>query len=156
MSIDVSELQVPPPTPTGTSTPFWEACAAGRFTLQHCLDCAHWVFYPRQMCPFCWSERLEWRAASGRGTVRSFTVIHRPGHPAWRVAVPYTVVVLDLEEGPRMLTALVDVEPADVRVGLPVEVTLRHVGDHTLPFFRPRTGTRGLAAPADHENREAR
>jgi uncharacterized OB-fold protein len=75
------------------------------------------------------------------------------------VAVPYTVAVLDLAEGPRMLTALLEVEPADVRVGLRVEVALRRVGEYTLPFFRPENAvpapvTASVSLPEDHDERE--
>ena len=132
-------LVVPGPTTTGESEPFWLACREGRFTLQQCGDCARWVFYPRALCPFCWSSALTWRAASGIGTVRSFSVVHVPGHPGWAPAAPYTIAVISLAEGPTMLTALVGVEPEDVVVASPVEVAFTLVGNFTLPFFRPRT-----------------
>jgi uncharacterized protein len=137
MSIDPSLLQVPPPTPTGETLPFWEAARRGELLLQHCADCERWIFYPRALCPHCWSERIDWRPASGLGTVRSFTIVHKPGHPAWGVAAPYPIAALDLAEGPRMLTALLGIDPADVRVGLPVRVRFEPVGDWTLPFFEP-------------------
>ena len=73
--------------------------------------------------------------------MRSFTVVHKPGHPGWAVAAPYTVAVIDLAEGPTMLTALVGVEPADVRVGLPVRVSFERVGEFVLPFFTPEPPT---------------
>lgn len=75
---------------------------------------------------------------SGRGTVYSFYVAHRPAHPAFRDRVPYVVALVDLEEGPRMMTNIVDCPPEDVHIGMPVEVVFRDVTeDITLPCFRP-------------------
>ena len=101
-------------------------------------QCAKWIFYPRVLCPFCWSTSLAWCPASGTGSVRSFTTVHKPGHPGWLPAVPYTVAVVTLTEGPTMLTTLIGVDPTAVRVGLPVEVEFVVVGEFSLPFFRPR------------------
>lgn len=137
MRIDPHDLSVPPPTPTAETLPFWQAARRGELLLQRCAECSRWVFYPRALCPHCWSDRLDWAAASARGTVRSFTVVHKPGHPAWAVAAPYTVAVIDLDEGPRMLSALVGIEPAEARVGLAVRARFVEVGDWTLPFFEP-------------------
>lgn len=135
MQIDPSLLEVPPPTPTAETAPFWAAAREGVLLLQHCAACGRWVFYPRALCPHCWADALEWKAASGRGRIRSFTVVHKPGHPSWRVAAPYVVAVVELDEGPRMLSALVGVDPADVRVFLPVSVRFVSVGEWSLPFF---------------------
>jgi uncharacterized protein len=140
MQVDPRTLTVPAPTPTGETEAFWEACSREEFTLQFCTDCDHWVFYPRAACPFCWSPALEWRQASGTGAVRSFTVVHKPGHPGWAMAAPYTVAVISLAEGPTMLTALVGIAPEDVRVGLPVRVEFMQVGEYMLPFFTPSKG----------------
>ena len=139
MQLDPRLLEVPPPTPTAESLPFWEGAARGELLLQHCTDCERWVFYPRAICPHCWSSALEWRRASGKGVVKSFTVVHKPGHPAWAVAAPYTVAVIELEEGPTMLSALLDIEPSEVRVFLPVTARFVPVGAWTLPFFSPRS-----------------
>lgn len=140
MSLDPRNLVVPAPTPTGETEAFWEACRQERLLLQRCTDCQHWVFYPRAVCPFCWSDALRWLDASGAGHVRSFTVVHKPGHPGWLPATPYAVAVIRLAEGPTMLTALVGVEPDDVTVGMPVRVRFYPVGDYTLPFFAPDPG----------------
>jgi uncharacterized OB-fold protein len=133
--LDPRDLIVPAPTPTAETQRFWRACGEGELLLQHCDACGRWVFYPRALCPHCWSDALHWRAASGTGVVRSFTIVHKPGHPGWAAAAPYTVAVIDLAEGPRMLTALVGVEPDDVRIGADVEVRFEKVGEFTLPFF---------------------
>ncbi|MFF0991441.1 Zn-ribbon domain-containing OB-fold protein [Kocuria nitroreducens] len=133
----LSALAVPPPVPTGETRHFWDACARGRFELQHCAGCERWVFYPRAQCPHCWSQDLRWREASGKATVRSFTVVHKPGHPGWADAAPYVVAVLVLAEGPTMLTTLRDVAPADVAVGMPVRISFTPVGEYTLPTAVP-------------------
>ena len=137
MQVDPTTLAVPGPIPTVESAPFWQACREGRLELQRCDSCGHWVFYSRAICPFCWSSELSWQQASGTGVVRSFTVIHRPGHPAWAAAAGYTVAVITLTEGPTMLTTLIDVEPDAVSVGMPVTVAFTRVGEFRLPFFRP-------------------
>jgi uncharacterized OB-fold protein len=144
MMLEPRDLIVPAPTPTGETERFWQGCRDGELLLQHCSTCERWVFYPRAICPHCWSDALEWRVASGAGVVRSFTIVHKPGHPGWAAAAPYTVAVIDLAEGPRMLTALVGVAPADVRIGARVVVRFETVGEFTLPFFE----SAAPAAPA--------
>lgn len=139
---DLAALEVPPPTPTGETQHFWDASAQGRFELQHCPGCDRWVFYPRALCPHCWGEDLRWREASGRATVRSFTVVHKPGHPGWAGAAPYVVAILSLAEGPTMLSLLRDVAPADVTVGLPVRIAFTTVGDFVLPTAVPEGDAR--------------
>lgn len=137
MTLDPRNLVVPAPTPTAESEVFWNACRQERLLLQRCTGCGRWVFYPRAFCPFCWSDALQWLPASGAGRVRGFTVVHKPGHPGWLAAVPYTVAVIRLAEGPTMLSALMDVDPHGVSVGMPVHVRFCPVGDFTLPFFAP-------------------
>jgi len=139
MQVDPGTLTVPAPVPTSESAPFWRSCAEERFILQHCDSCGRWIFYPRALCPFCWSSELTWLDASGTGVVRSFSVIHKPGHPAWTAAAPYTVAVITLTEGPTMLTTLIDIAPDAVSIGMPVEIAFTPVGEFTLPFFRPQS-----------------
>ncbi|WP_153395552.1 Zn-ribbon domain-containing OB-fold protein [Ornithinicoccus halotolerans] len=127
----------PGPTPTPVSQPFWDAAAAGTLTLQHCGRCDAVVFYPRHRCPRCWAEALAWRPASGRGTVATYTVVHKPGHPAFAPDTPYVVALIDLAEGPRMLSAVVGCEPGQVRIGMPVRVRFTAGADHPLPLFEP-------------------
>jgi uncharacterized OB-fold protein len=123
------------PVPDAVTRPFWEGVAEGVLRLQRCAGCGRHVFYPRAVCPYCTSADLAWVEAGGSGTVHSFTVVHRA--PAeYRDEVPYVVALVDLDEGVRMMTRLVDVGPAAVRVGMPVEVAIR--GEPRLPCFRPR------------------
>ena len=124
------------PVPDAVSIPFWEGIADGVLRVQRCGACGRHVFYPRAVCPYCDASELDWVDASGRGQVHSFTVVHR-APPDYRDEVPYVVALVELDEGVRMMTRIVDVEPAGVRVDLPVEVAIQ--GDPRLPYFRPRS-----------------
>ncbi|GGL80884.1 Zn-ribbon domain-containing OB-fold protein [Wenxinia marina] len=129
-----AERAIPPVRPDPESLPFWEAAREGRFLLRRCSACgqAHW--FPRTLCPFCWSGDTAWEEASGLGTVYSWTVL-RAG------AVPNIVAYVELREGPRMLTDLVEVEPDAVAIGQLVEVVFRPTSDPDgppVPMFRPR------------------
>ena len=131
----LSDLKVPGPIPTRVSRPFWDAAREGRLCLQKCEACARWVFYPRSHCPHCWSPRIAWHEASGKGVLQSYTVIHRPGHPAWNAVAPFTVAIVALQEGPTMLSLLVDIKQDEIPAGLPLAVQFVRVGDFTLPVF---------------------
>ena len=124
----------PVPTPHSDSAPYWEGCAAGELRLQHCKSCGKARFYPRSRCPFCFGAEAEWRAISGLGTVYSYTVAHRAFHPWFIERVPYVVALIDLDEGPRMMTNIVG-DPAKVRIGHRVRVVYEKYGDITLPLF---------------------
>jgi uncharacterized OB-fold protein len=97
------------------------------------------VFYPRPTCPSCGSLELEWQEASGDATVHTFTIARRSTHPAFNGREPYVVAIVELAEGPRVTTSIVDCDPDDVRVGMPVRLTFDEVGDDgiALPLFRP-------------------
>lgn len=93
----------PPQTPSEISVAFWEGANKGRLLLQRCAACGTLRHYPRLLCSTCYSEAVEWQEASGRGRIHSWTVAHHPFHPSFRDEVPYTLVTIDLEEGPRAL-----------------------------------------------------
>ena len=127
---------IPLPRPTPLSKPYWEGCQRGVLRVQRCSDCGEHVFIPEPLCTRCSSQKLEWVDTSGRGTVYSFTVVHRPQRPEFRV--PYTVAIVEMEEGWHMLTNLVEVPPEAVRIGMKVEATFEKMSDQiTLPYFRP-------------------
>ena len=121
------------------SEPFWTAARAGRLLIMHCRACDRPYFYPRRYCPRCWSDDTEWREASGRGTVYSYSVVHQNPAPPFRDWTPYAVVLVDLDEGVRMMAnwdRSADLER--LAVGLPVEVTFEAMTDEvSLPRFGP-------------------
>ncbi len=98
----MSELPAKPiPSPTELSQPYWDGVAAGQLRLQACARCGTVRHYPRLLCSACYSDEVEWRTASGRGRIHSWTVAHHPYHPAFVNELPYTLVLVDLDEGPR-------------------------------------------------------
>jgi uncharacterized OB-fold protein len=132
-------IEKPLPRPTEDSAPFWEAAHRGELRMQRCGDCGHIRFPPALLCARCLSERAEWVALSGRGTVFSWIVVHQSQHPAFNSDVPYNVAIIELEEGPRLHTNIVDCANDRIYIGMPVEVTFERVSDDTaLVKFRPR------------------
>jgi uncharacterized OB-fold protein len=115
---------------------FWEGTAAGELRVQHCPQCGNLRHPPGPMCPTCGNENPGHIVASGRGTVFSFVVHHHPKGPG--KDLPFAVALVELEEGVRMLGQMVDVDPAQVHIGMPVEVALTRIDDDlTLPYWRP-------------------
>jgi uncharacterized protein len=126
------------PTPEGDTQPFWDAAAEQRLLLRRCGDCDTTHFYPRPFCPRCWSGNVSWVQASGRATLYTWSVVHSNDLPPFGDRVPYVAAVVDLEEGPRMMTNVVDCDAADLRIGMDLEVTFsQRTDDVTLPLFRP-------------------
>ena len=135
----MSEYAGPIPVPTPETRPFWEAARRHELSIQRCRACGRHVFYPRAACPHCFAADLEWRRVSGRGTLHTFTVVHR-GQRGFPLAAPYVIAIVALDEGPRMMTNLVgvDADPARLRIGMPVEVVFEDVSPEiALPRFRP-------------------
>jgi hypothetical protein len=130
----------PLPQPDPITQPFWESVKAHAMRVQRCTACGRFVFFPRALCPNCFSDQLEWTPVSGHGVVHAFTIPHRHPSPAFQPDLPYVVAIVELEEGVRLMTNLVGVptDPAQIAVGMPVEVTYDDVTDEvTLPKFRP-------------------
>jgi uncharacterized protein len=126
------------PVPTEISAPFWEATREERLVLQWCIDCDQPIFFPRDRCPGCIGSALEWRPATGRGTVYAVTVEQRPEISSVASAEPFAVALVELEEGARMMTNVVGCPPADVTVGMAVTVTWEPLSDgRHLPLFEP-------------------
>ena len=96
------------PTPEGDTIAFWEAAKEERLLVKHCLACDAFSYYPRPFCPKCWSEQVEWYEASGEGTLYTWSVIYSNDMPPFRDRVPYVAAIVDLAEGPRMMTNVVD------------------------------------------------
>ncbi len=127
------------PRPTPETQPYWDGCREGRLLLQRCTGCGAHQFYPRTLCVHCEGDGLEWVQASGRGRIRSFTVVRRPVSKAYAAQTPYIVALIELAEGPTMMSNVVDCAPEEAAIGLPVEVTFEQwSADVTIPMFRPR------------------
>ena len=123
----------PFPIPDRDTAPFWEGAREGVLRIQRCAGCGRHVFYPRAVCPHCLSDRLDWVEASGRGTVHSYTIVHRTSEE-FRAEAPFPVALVDLEEGVRMMARLDVAEP---RVGMPVKVAFKRVSEElSLPHFK--------------------
>src|ERR1700751_3054936 len=128
----------PRPVAIDATKPFWDGLAADEIRLQRRRDCAAWVFSPRPRCSTCLSDALDWHTVSGHGTIYSYTVARQATHPAFAADVPQLLAIVELDEGVRVTTTLVDAAPDDLRVGLPVAPVFDHGNDGvTLLRFRP-------------------
>jgi uncharacterized OB-fold protein len=137
-------VPVPLPEPTEETRPFWDACARDTLVIQHCDQCGHQWLPPMSACPKCLAAEVRWVPASGRGYVYTWTVYHQAYHPAF--PVPYNVAVIELEEGPRLVSNIVECPLDQIRIGMPVEVVFDHVAEGiALPKFRP--AQRGSRTP---------
>lgn len=128
----------PLPTPDPDSKPYWDGLREGRLLLQHCNTCGHVQFYQQAICRACMGTDIVRRAASGRGTVHSYSVVHRAPGPAFKQDTPYAVLLVELEEGPRMISSLIDADPMSVSFDMRVELVCQTTqGGVVLPRFRP-------------------
>ncbi len=125
------------PTLSDLNRPFWDGCRAGELRLQRCRGCGELLYPVAPLCPRCLSTELAWERVSGRGRVFSFAVFRHVYHEAWAARVPYTVALVELDEGPRMLSNVVGVPPEEVRVGMAVTVVFEPEGELAIPRFRP-------------------
>jgi uncharacterized OB-fold protein len=126
----------PLPEPTPESKPFWDACRDGKLVLQHCKSCGEVNWFPRGLCRFCAADNFEWVASNGRGTVYSFSVITRASDSG--IPTPYVLALVDLEEGPRLMTHIIECAPATVAIDMPVEVRFQALTEEvSLPVFAP-------------------
>lgn len=127
----------PLPRITADNRPFWEAARRHELALQRCDDCGHFRYPPAPVCPECVSERATWTPVSGRGTVTTFVVVHKPYFASFVADLPYNVVQVQLDEGPRLTANLVEIANADIRIGARVEAVFDDVTPEvTLPRFR--------------------
>jgi len=128
-------MQKPLPIVDPGTQPYWDALKERKLLLKSCKDCHKPHFYPRELCPHCYSDNLEWVEASGDGEIYSFTTVHRAAGPAFADEVPYVVALVALSEGPRMMTRITG-DPDVVKIGLRVHVSFENAGEGmVLPFF---------------------
>ena len=129
------------PTASVAGEPFWEASREGRFVVPWCTACGEPHWYPREVCPHCLSPDLEWRDASGEGTVHAVSVQPKPGNPLMAGREPYAVALVDLAEGVRMLSEVAGGDPATVAVGDAVQLDWEPLTDgRKLPIWRRPDG----------------
>ncbi|HEV7235844.1 MAG TPA: Zn-ribbon domain-containing OB-fold protein [Ktedonobacteraceae bacterium] len=128
----------PLPVVTEVNRPFWEGCRSGILRLQYCDQCQQHQFYPRLYCMHCGSDKLTWVTATGRGVIYSYTIIHQNKSPEFVQDTPYNVAIIQLAEGPRMMSNVVGISPQDLRIDLPVKIVLDPVTDTiSIPRFAP-------------------
>ena len=134
----MADYAKPLPKLTKLNRPFFEGAKQGELRLQRCDDCGHYWFPPSSNCPRCLSTTWQWTKASGRGIVWSWIVMHQRYFAAFEADLPYNVAFIELEEGPRLMSTLVDVAPDAIRCDLPVQVTFEDATDEiAVPKFRP-------------------
>ena len=128
------------PTPTPETQHFWDGCKAGELLLQRCTDCSHTYFPPRPFCPGCGSRSVEIVKASGKASLYSYVINHRPRPDMGKD--PHSIAVVQLEEGPRMMTNIIGCPqtPEALQLDMPVEVTFETFGEIALPLFQPVKG----------------
>lgn len=130
-------MQLPVPTPE--TQRYWDGAAAGELWIQRCLGTGKFFFYPRKYSPFVVGGPVEWVRASGRATLYSYNIVHRPVAPGFEDRAPYAIAVVELEEGPRLMTNIVGIEntPENLVLDMPLEVSFERRGEMTLPVFGP-------------------
>ncbi|HXH23287.1 MAG TPA: Zn-ribbon domain-containing OB-fold protein [Dehalococcoidia bacterium] len=129
-------MEKPLPVPTPTSRPFWEGLRQRKVLLQRCLDCEVYVHYPRSNCPNCLGANLEWREVSGLGTLYTYTIARRPTAPQFQDETPQKIAVVELDEGPRLTTTLVNVDEAAIKVGMRVRPVFEDVQGTEVTLLR--------------------
>jgi uncharacterized protein len=138
VSVSDSAVAKPRPVPTPVSAPFWEALRDERIVVQRCGACGRRVHYPRSRCSHCLDEHLEFEPIDGAGTVYAFTVSRQPTAAPFADEVPQIIAIVEVGEGVRFTTTLVDVDPDAVAIGMAVTPVFDHGDDHvTLLRFRP-------------------
>jgi len=128
----------PAPIPDEISQPFFDGARAGKLMLQHCTACGGWSFPVRERCPHCFAAKLEWKAASGEGTLYTFAIMHQAMQPGFASSVPYNVSQIDLAEGVRMVSNVIGIDNKDLRIGMKLTAIFEDTGNGVfIPKFRP-------------------
>ena len=130
---------IPAPVPQPESDFYWEKCKEEELWLRHCKACDSSYFYPRDICPGCFSRDTDWIQSSGKGIIHTFSIVHRGPTPSFRDKAPYVPVIIELAEGPRMPSNLVidDPQPEKIKIGMAVEVVFEVLDDKiSLPKFK--------------------
>lgn len=138
MKITVHHIEEILPKPTQVTKALWDAAKQHELLIQQCKKCGIHIFYPRAFCPECLSSELEWVASSGEGTVYTYTIIYHSPIREFESLVPYILAIIELKEGVRIMSNIVNCEPGDIHVGMAVKVVFEDVSkDISLPKFIP-------------------
>ncbi|TDE00667.1 Zn-ribbon domain-containing OB-fold protein [Jiangella asiatica] len=135
------------PVRTEVNRGFWEGVDDGVLRVQRCLGCGELRYPPASRCPRCLDAEWTWQPVSGRGEVLSYVVVHQRYHPAWSDRVPYNVVLVQLDEGPRLISNVLPLSGADLRVGMAVRVVFDDEDGVRVPRFVSTDGTDGATEP---------
>jgi len=128
----------PIPVIDNDSSYFWDQCSKQKLVLPYCLNCKRHHFYPRIVCPYCMSKNIEWRLSSGKGEIYIFTIARRPPMPAFKKDVPYVIAIIDLYEGPRMMSNIVNTAIDEIYCGMRVKVKFEYAKKGIyLPKIKP-------------------
>jgi len=126
------------PTPDDSTRPWWDAAGEGRLLIVRCAACGEAHYYPRPFCPRCGADDVAWEQASGRATLYTWSIVHQNDLPPFNERVPYVAAIVDLAEGPRMMTNVVECEFDDLREGMALQVEFQDIGEgFHVPMFRP-------------------
>lgn len=137
-SAGASVPAIPVPVPDSDNAGFWEGCRQHELRLQRCSACGAVRHHPRPMCPHCTSCDYGWVRAGGRGTLYTFTIVHGPTLPVFQAHAPYNVAVIQLDEGPFIVSNIVGCRPEHLRIGMRLQVTFETLDEGTvLPRFSP-------------------
>lgn len=137
----MADYRKPLPVPSAVSAPFWDGLRKGQLRVQRCSGCGRHIFYPRSLCPHCLSQAPEWVTVSGRGKLYSYTVVRRAFHPAFQEDVPYVYAIVELEEGPKVTSNVVNCPLEALRVDMPLRAVYDSVTPEvTLLKFEPAPG----------------
>ncbi|MFH1154451.1 MAG: Zn-ribbon domain-containing OB-fold protein [Pseudomonadota bacterium] len=134
----MNDYKKPLPEIQPWSKAFWEGTREEKLLIQECLDCKSKIFYPRKHCPECWSSRLSWVEASGKGKIFSYTITQAGVEEPFSQDLPLILALVDLDENVRMMSNIIDCKPEDLSIGMDLEVVFQKVTDEiTLPKWRP-------------------
>jgi uncharacterized protein len=128
------------PTIDEDTQAFWDGTREGKLLIRHCTACGAHHYYPRTFCPECWSDRVEWVEASGRATLYTHSTVYNNDLPPFNEQVPYVAAIVDLEEGPRMMTRISGATADELTIDMPLEATFEPAdddGEVVLVYFRP-------------------
>ncbi|MFQ6030300.1 MAG: Zn-ribbon domain-containing OB-fold protein [Dehalococcoidia bacterium] len=129
---------LPRPISVELTRPFWEAAKRHELVMPRCTKCDHFFFYPREECPRCFSRDIEWAKVSGNGRLHTYTIVHQPASPAFQEDAPHVYAVVQLDEGPRMISNIVECELDALQVDMPLVPAFDDVTpEWTLVKFKP-------------------